>query len=64
MSKNNFIIPVLIASIIPIINFLLVFFYLPETKPNSEINKSKTALKNPLKALFTVFKEEKLFDYA
>jgi len=59
-TNNNFIIPVLIASIIPIINFLLVFFYLPETKPNSEINKSKTALKNPLKALFTVFKEEKI----
>ena len=41
-TNNNFIIPVLIASIIPIINFLLVFFYLPETKPKSETNKPKT----------------------
>ena len=56
-TNNNFIIPVLIASVIPIINFLLVFFYLPETKPNS---KSKTILKNPIKELFTVFKEEKI----
>ncbi len=59
-TNNNFIIPVLIASIIPIINFLLVFFYLPETKPNSDSSKSKTIFKNPLKALFTVFKEEKI----
>ena len=59
-TNNNFIIPVLIASIIPIINFLLVFLYLPETKPNSDSSKSKTILKNPLKALFTVFKEEKI----
>ncbi len=59
-TDDAIIIPVLIASIIPIINFLLVFFYLPETKPNNEINKSKTALKNPLKALFIVFKEEKI----
>ena len=51
-TNNNFIIPVLIASVIPIINFLLVFFYLPETMPNSESNKSKTILKNPLKELF------------
>ena len=59
-TNNNFIIPVLIASIIPIINFLLVFFYLPETKPNSDSNKSKPFIKNPLKNLFTVFKEEKI----
>ncbi len=59
-TDDAIIIPVLIASIIPIINFLLVFFYLPETKPNKASNKSNTILKNPLKALFTVFKEEKI----
>ena len=59
-TNNNFIIPVLIASIIPIINFILVFFYLPETKPNKDINESKKSLKNPLKELFKVFKEEKI----
>ncbi len=59
-TNNNFIIPVLIASIIPIINFLLVFFYLPETKPKDEINKSIPILRNPLKQLFIVFKEKKI----
>jgi len=59
-TNNNFIIPVLIASIIPIINFLLVFFYLPETKPKNEINKSIPILRNPLKQLFIVFKEKKI----
>lgn len=59
-ANNNFIIPVIIASIIPIINFILVFFYLPETKPKNELNKSKQIFKNPLKQLFKVFKEEKI----
>ncbi len=59
-TNNNFIIPVIIASIIPIINFILVFFYLPETKPQNELNKSTQILKNPLKQLFKVFKEEKI----
>ena len=59
-TDNNFIIPVIIASIIPIINFILVFFYLPETKPQKELNKSTRILKNPLKQLFKVFKEEKI----
>ena len=59
-TNNNFIIPVLIASIIPIINFLLVLFYLPETKPDNNLNKPKPIFKNPLKQLFTVFKEGKV----
>ena len=59
-TNNNFIIPVLIASIIPIINFLLVLFYLPETKPDNNLNKTKPIFKNPLKQLFTVFKEGKV----
>ncbi len=59
-TNNNFIIPVIIASIIPIINFILVFFYLPETKPQNELSKSTQILKNPLKQLFKVFKEEKI----
>ncbi len=59
-TNNNFIIPVIIASIIPIINFILVFFYLPETKPQNGLNKSTQILKNPLKQLFKVFKEEKI----
>ena len=50
----------MIASIIPIINFLLVLFYLPETKPNKKLDSTKQSLKNPLKQLFLVFKEEKI----
>ena len=59
-TNNNFIIPVIIASIIPIINFILVFFYLPETKPQNELSESTQIFKNPLKQLFKVFKEEKI----
>ena len=60
-TNNNFIIPVLIASIIPVINFLLVLFYLPETKPRSEFNtETNQILRNPLKQLFNVFKEDKI----
>ena len=59
-TNNNFIIPVLIASIIPIINFLLVFFYLPETRPNNDSNQTKATFKNPLKQLLKVFQEEKI----
>ena len=59
-TNNNFIIPVIIASIIPIINFLLVFFYLPETKPKKGLNESKQILRNPLQKLFEVFKKEKI----
>jgi len=58
--NNNFACVVDPSESEPIINFLLVFFYLPETKPNSDSNKSKPILKNPLKNLFTVFKEEKI----
>ena len=32
----------------------------PETKPQNELNKSTQILKNPLKQLFKVFKEEKI----
>ncbi len=59
-TNNNFIIPVIIASIIPIINFILVLFYLPETKPQNELAKSKQNFKSPLKQLFRVFREEKI----
>ncbi len=34
-SENGYLIPVLLATLIPFINFLLVLFYLPETKPQS-----------------------------
>ena len=60
-SENGYLIPVLLATLIPFINFLLVFFYLPETKPQS--NKSRLIKKtesNPFKGLFKVFKDNKI----
>ncbi len=60
-SENGYLIPVLLATLIPFINFLLVFFYLPETKPQN--NKSRLIKKtesNPFKGLFNVFKENKI----
>ena len=60
-SENGYLIPVLLATLIPFINFLLVFFYLPETKPRS--NKSRLIKKtesNPFKGLFKVFKDNKI----
>ena len=36
-TNNNFIIPVIIASIIPIINFIFVFFFLEETNPKTTL---------------------------
>ncbi len=60
-SDNGYFIPVLLATLIPFINFLLVFFYLPETKPQS--NKSRLIKKtesNPFKGLFKVFKDNKI----
>ena len=60
-SENGYFIPVLLATLIPFINFLLVFFYLPETKPQS--NKSRLIKKtesNPFKGLFKVFKDNKI----
>ena len=60
-SENGYLIPVLLATLIPFINFLLVLFYLPETKPQS--NKSKLIKKtesNPFKGLFKVFKDNKI----
>jgi len=60
-SNNGYLIPVLLATIIPFINFLLVLFYLPETKPQN--NKSKLYKKagsNPFRGLFKVFKENKI----
>tara|TARA_Y100001978_G_scaffold196205_1_gene205455 strand:- start:6471 stop:7745 length:1275 start_codon:yes stop_codon:yes gene_type:complete len=60
-SSNGYLIPVLIATLIPFINFLLVFFYLPETKPKSEgtiLNKKPGS--NPFEGLFKVFKENRI----
>ena len=60
-SDNGYLIPVLIATIIPFINFLLVLFYLPETKPIvKNINLSKKSRPNPFNGLFKVFKENKI----
>ncbi len=61
ISNNSYLIPVLIATIIPFINFLLVILYLPETKPsNKKLNKNKKSGSNPFKGLFKVFKENKI----
>ena len=60
-SENGYLIPVLLATLIPFINFLLVLFYLPETKPQN--NKSRLIKKtesNPFKGLFKVFKDNKI----
>ena len=60
-AENGFLIPVLLATLIPFINFLLVLFYLPETKPQN--NQSKIIQKpqsNPFKGLFKVFKDNKI----
>ena len=60
-SDNGYLIPVLIATIIPLINFLLVLLYLPETKPEvKEINLNKKSNSNPFKGLFKVFKENRI----
>ena len=60
-SDNGYLIPVLIATVIPFINFLLVLFYLPETKPTE--NKPKLSNKpksNPFQGLFKVFQENRI----
>ena len=60
-SNNGYLIPVLIATIIPFINFLLVLFYLPETKPTEKKrNVTKTSKTNPFQGLFKVFKENRI----
>ena len=60
-STNGFLIPVLIATSIPFINFLLVLFYLPETKPeNDNSNSIKNNGSNPFKGIFKVFKENSI----
>ena len=60
-SNNGYLIPVLIATIIPFINFLLVLFYLPETKPTEKKrNEKKTSKTNPFQGLFKVFKENRI----
>ena len=60
-SNNGFLIPVLIATIIPFINFLLVLVYLPETKPkNDNSNLIKKTESNPFKGIFKVFKENRI----
>ena len=60
-SSNGFFIPVLIATFIPFINFLLVLFYLPETKPeNDKSNLIKKTGSNPFKGIFKVFKENSI----
>ena len=60
-SNNGFLIPVLIATLIPFINFLLVLFYLPETKPkNDNSNLIKKTGSNPFKGIFKVFKENSI----
>ena len=59
-SENGFLIPVLLATLIPFINFLLVLFYLPETKPrNNQSKLIKKTESNPFKGLFKVFKDTK-----
>ena len=60
-SENGYLIPVLLATLIPFINFLLVFFYLPETKPqNDQSRLIKRKESNPFKGLFKVFKDNKI----
>ncbi len=60
-STNSYLIPVLIATIIPFINFLLVFFYLPETKPREKDNTlSNQPKSNPFKGIFAPFKENNI----
>ncbi len=60
-SSDGYLIPVLIAAIIPIINFVLVFFYLPETKPEQrKIELSNISRSNPFKGLFKVFQENRI----
>ena len=60
-SENGYLIPVLLATLIPFINFLLVLFYLPETKPQNNRSKStKKTESNPFKGLFKVFKDNKI----
>ena len=60
-SSNGFLIPVLIATVIPFINFLLVFFYLPETKPEkNNSNLLEKTRSNPFKGIFKVFKENSI----
>ena len=63
-SDNGYLIPVLIATVIPFINFLLVLFYLPETKPTE--NKPKLSNKpksNPFQGLFKVFQENRIKNF-
>ena len=60
-SNNGYLIPVLIATLIPFINFLLVLFYLPETKPTeNKFNLNNKSRSNPFKGLFKVFKENRI----
>ena len=60
-SNNGYLIPVLIATVIPFINFLLVLFYLPETKPQSiKVNLPDKSESNPFKGIFKVFKDNKI----
>ena len=60
-SENGYLIPVLIATVIPFINFLLVLFYLPETKPVvKKLNLKNKSGSNPFKGLFKVFKENRI----
>jgi len=60
-SSNSYLIPVLIATIIPFINFLLVFFYLPETKPRKKDNDLRNQSRsNPFKGIFAPFKENNI----
>ena len=60
-SSNGYLIPVLLAAIIPFINFLLVFFYLPETKPKqNNLNTNKNSASNPFRGIFKVFKENRI----
>ncbi len=60
-SENGFLIPVLLATLIPFINFLLVLFYLPETKPQNNTSKLiKKTNSNPFKGLFKVFQDNKI----
>ena len=60
-SENGYLIPVLLATLIPFINFLLVLFYLPETKPqNDQSRLIKRTESNPFKGLFKVFKDNKI----
>ena len=60
-SNNGYLIPVILATIIPFINFLLVLFYLPETKPKENKNEiNNRSRSNPFKGLFKVFKENRI----